>query len=49
MPGAGMLAVVTYRISGDDSHGLEQFVPIVDRVIGQQFAAFAGFASKRSP
>ncbi len=38
-------ATVTYRLSGDASHKLDTFVPVVDKVIGQQFGAFAAFAS----
>jgi hypothetical protein len=37
----GTEAVVTYRLSGDPSHALDQFVPVVDQVIGLQFAEFA--------
>jgi len=37
----GSEAVVTYRISGDPSHALDQFAPVVDQVIGQQFGDFA--------
>jgi uncharacterized protein YndB with AHSA1/START domain len=37
----GTNVTVTYRLSGDASHQLDEFVPIVDRVIGQQFGAFA--------
>ena len=40
----GTEAVVTYRLSGDPSHALDQFVPVVDRVIGEQFGAFARHA-----
>lgn len=40
----GTDAVVTYRLSGDPSHALDQFVPVVDQVIGQQFGAFARHA-----
>jgi hypothetical protein len=36
---------VTYRISGDASHKLDTFVPVVDKVIGLQFGAFAAYAS----
>jgi len=39
--GDGTEAVVTYRLSGDPSHALDQFVPVVDRVIGQQFGGLA--------
>lgn len=41
----GTEATVTYRLSGDASHKLDSFVPVVDQVIGQQFGAFAAFAS----
>jgi hypothetical protein len=37
---------VTYRISGDASHKLDAFAPVVDGVIRQQFAGFAALASK---
>lgn len=37
----GTEAVVTYRLSGDPSHALDQFVPVVDQVIGLQFGEFA--------
>jgi len=46
---SGTLAVVTYRISGDASHGLDQFVTIVDRVIGQQFGSLATFVANPVP
>lgn len=42
----GTEAVVTYRLSGDASHKLDEFVPIVDTVIGQQFGAFAALADQ---
>jgi hypothetical protein len=45
----GTEAVVTYRISGDASHKLDQFVPVVDQVIGAQFGAFAAHAAQRAP
>jgi uncharacterized protein YndB with AHSA1/START domain len=41
----GTEATVTYRISGDASHKLDTFVPVVDQVIGLQFGAFAAYAS----
>jgi len=41
----GTEATVTYRISGDASHKLDAFVPVVDQVLGQQFGAFAAYAS----
>jgi uncharacterized protein YndB with AHSA1/START domain len=34
-------AVVSYRVSGDPAHKLDQLAPIVDQVIGMQFGAFA--------
>ncbi len=43
---SGTKAVVTYRISGDGSHAMDQLAPIVDRVVGQQFGAFAAQASR---
>lgn len=42
--GDGTGATVTYRVSGDPSHQLNGFIPVVDTVIGQQFAAFAAQA-----
>jgi uncharacterized protein YndB with AHSA1/START domain len=42
----GTEATVSYRISGDDSHKLDAILPVVDKVIGQQFGAFAAFASQ---
>lgn len=42
----GTEAVVTYRISGDAAHRLDQLVPVVDQVIGQQFGAFAAYAGE---
>lgn len=39
----GTDAVVTYRISGDASHELDAFMPVVDKVIGQQFGAWVDF------
>ena len=41
----GTEATVTYRLSGDASHKLDAFVPAVDKVVGQQFGAFAAYAS----
>ena len=41
----GTEATVTYRLSGDASHKLDAIVPAVDQVIGQQFGAFAAYAS----
>ena len=43
---SGTTAVVTYRISGDDSHKLDAFASVVDGVIHQQFAGFAALASQ---
>jgi len=42
----GTEAVVTYRISGDAAHKLDQLVSVVDQVIGQQFGAFAAHAGE---
>lgn len=42
----GTEAVVTYRLSGDPSHGLDKFVPIVEQVIGQQFGEFARYTGQ---
>jgi hypothetical protein len=42
----GTEAVATYHISGDDSHKLDEFAPVVDPVIDLQFGAFAAFADK---
>lgn len=39
-------AVVTYRVSGDAEHKLDQLAPIVDQVLGQQFGNFAALASQ---
>lgn len=44
--GTGTEAVVTYRVSGDPAHGLDQLAPVVDKVIGEQFGGFAALASK---
>jgi uncharacterized protein YndB with AHSA1/START domain len=44
----GSEAVVTYRLSGDPSHGLDKFVPVVDQVIGLQFGSFARHAGEIS-
>ena len=46
---AGTMIAVSYRISGDASHELDQFVPVVDKVLGLQFGALAGFAAKEAP
>jgi uncharacterized protein YndB with AHSA1/START domain len=39
-------AVVTYRVSGDAGHKLDQLAPIVDRVLGMQFGNFATLAGQ---
>jgi len=39
--GDGTEVVVTYRLSGNPSHALDQFVPVVDKVVGLQFGEFA--------
>ncbi|MEX1994931.1 MAG: hypothetical protein WD929_09725 [Steroidobacteraceae bacterium] len=39
-------AVVSYRVSGDAAHRLDQYAPIVDPVLGMQFGAFATAAGK---
>jgi uncharacterized protein YndB with AHSA1/START domain len=41
----GTEAVVSYRLSGDASHGLATVAPGVDPVIRQQFEGFAALAS----
>jgi uncharacterized protein YndB with AHSA1/START domain len=41
----GTEATVTYRVSGDASHKVDTFITGVDEVIGQQFGAFAAYAS----
>ena len=46
---AGAAITVTYRISGDSSHKLDQFVPVVDKVLGLQFGALAEFAGSEAP
>lgn len=43
----GSEAVVTYRISGDASHQLEQLAPVVDAVVAQQFSGFARLAGSK--
>jgi uncharacterized protein YndB with AHSA1/START domain len=43
---AGTEATVTYRLSGDASHKLDAFIPVVDKVLGQQFGSFARYASQ---
>lgn len=39
-------AVVTYRVSGDAEHRLDQLAPIVDQVLGLQFGNFAALAGQ---
>lgn len=41
----GTEALVTYRVSGDDSHRLGELAAVVDPVIRQQFAGFAALAA----
>lgn len=41
----GTEATVTYRLSGDASQKLDAFIPVVDKVVGQQFGSFASYAS----
>jgi uncharacterized protein YndB with AHSA1/START domain len=43
----GTEATVTYRVSGTDAHGFDKFAAKVDEVVGQQFGAWAGYASKK--
>jgi uncharacterized protein YndB with AHSA1/START domain len=45
----GTAMTVTYRISGDASHKLDEFVPVVDKVLGQQFGSLATFAGQATP
>jgi uncharacterized protein YndB with AHSA1/START domain len=45
----GTEAIVTYRMSGDASRKLDAIAPAVDRVLGEQFGAFARFASAPKP
>lgn len=42
----GTEATVTYRLSGDASHQLAAMMPVVDKVVGQQFGSFARYASE---
>ena len=42
---SGTEAVVTYRLSGDGSHRLADFIKVVDEVVGLQFGGFATLAS----
>ncbi len=37
----GTRATVTYRVSGDSTHGLTGLTPVVNRVLGEQFGRFA--------
>ncbi len=39
-------AVVTYRVSGDAGHKLDQLAPVVDQVLGMQFGNFAAQAGQ---
>ena len=39
-------AIVTYRVSGDAEHKLDQLAPIVDQVLGMQFGNFAALAAQ---
>lgn len=39
-------AVVSYRVSGDAEHKLDQLAPIVDQVLGLQFGNFAALAGQ---
>lgn len=39
-------AVVTYRVSGDAAHKLDQLAPVVDQVLGMQFQNFAAHAAQ---
>lgn len=39
-------AIVTYRVSGDAEHKLDQLAPIVDQVLGTQFGNFAAHAAQ---
>ncbi|HVF34711.1 MAG TPA: SRPBCC domain-containing protein [Candidatus Saccharimonadia bacterium] len=42
--GTGTKATVAFRASGDESHHLEQLAPVVDRVVGEQWARWAAYA-----
>lgn len=46
--GRGTTLRVTYRVSGDPSHGLSALAPVVDRVIGEQAGRLARFAEGKS-
>lgn len=39
-------AVMTYRVSGDAEHKLDQLAPIVDQILGLQFGNFAALAAQ---
>lgn len=41
-------AVVTFRVSGDASHGLDKLAPVVDQVVGQQWGNWAAYAGELS-
>ena len=43
---AGTEAVVTYRLSGDESHRLGDMAAVVDPVVREQFAGFAALAAR---
>jgi uncharacterized protein YndB with AHSA1/START domain len=40
---------VTYRLSGDASHQVDQLVPVVDTVLELQFEALVAFAGQAAP
>lgn len=39
-------AILTYRVSGDAEHKLDQLAPAVDQVLGMQFGSFAALAAQ---
>jgi uncharacterized protein YndB with AHSA1/START domain len=39
-------AIMTYRVSGDAEHKLDQLAPFVDPVLGMQFGNFAALAAQ---
>ena len=39
-------AIVTFRVSGDPSHGLDKLAPVVDRVVGQQWGGWVRYAGE---
>jgi uncharacterized protein YndB with AHSA1/START domain len=43
--GKGTKAVVTFRASGDASHGLDKLAPVVDRVVGEQWGRWVAYAN----